>query len=116
MSCGVVSIHGLDPTLLWLWCWLAAISLIQPLAWKLPYAACMAPKRKKKLAKKRNRDAEMVSCGNCYIRAKTYVQSVLKCLKERISESEGFGEVSEIGKFELNFEGRVKFKRIHGND
>ena len=27
-----------DPMLLWLWCRLAAIAPIQPLAWELPYA------------------------------------------------------------------------------
>ena len=30
--------HGLDPVLLWLWCRLAAIALIQPLPWEPPYA------------------------------------------------------------------------------
>ena len=34
---------------LWLWCRPAAAGLIQPLALKLPYAAGMAIKRKKKL-------------------------------------------------------------------
>ena len=28
---------GLDPALLWLWCRLAAIALIQPLVWESPY-------------------------------------------------------------------------------
>ena len=37
MSCGVGHRHGLDPTLLWLWCGLAAIALIQPLAWEPPW-------------------------------------------------------------------------------
>ena len=38
-----------DPALLWLWYRLAAIALIQPLAWKLPYAmhGC-SPKEQKK--------------------------------------------------------------------
>ena len=30
---------------LWLWCRLAAVTLIQPLAWELPYAVSMALKR-----------------------------------------------------------------------
>ena len=34
-----------DPTLLWVWCRLAAAGLIQPLAWELPYAAGAALKR-----------------------------------------------------------------------
>ena len=33
---------------LWLWLRLAAVALIQPLAWELPYAADVALKRKKK--------------------------------------------------------------------
>ena len=40
--------HGLDPTLLWLWCRLAATALIRPLAWVSPRAAGAALKRKKK--------------------------------------------------------------------
>ena len=38
MSWDVSHRHGLDPALLCLWCRLAAEALIQPLAWKLPYA------------------------------------------------------------------------------
>ena len=38
ISCGVGRRHGLDPALLWLWCRLAAVAPIQPLAWELPYA------------------------------------------------------------------------------
>ena len=41
-----------DPALLWLWRRLAAVALIQPLAWELPYAAVAALKSKKE--KKRN--------------------------------------------------------------
>ena len=37
MSCGVCHSCSSDPTLLWLWCRLAAIPLIRPLAWELPY-------------------------------------------------------------------------------
>ena len=40
-----------DPALLWLWCRLAAVALIGPLAWELPYAmgaALKKPKKKKK--------------------------------------------------------------------
>ena len=37
-----------DPTLLWLWCWLAATAPIGPLAWEPPYAAGAALKRSKK--------------------------------------------------------------------
>ena len=37
-----------DPTLLWLWRGLAAIALIRPLAWQIPYVTGVALKRKKK--------------------------------------------------------------------
>ena len=33
--------------LLWLWCWLAAVALIRPLAWEPPYVAGAALKRQK---------------------------------------------------------------------
>ena len=38
--------------LLWLWCRLVAVASIWPLAWKLPYAASVAPQKPKKLKKK----------------------------------------------------------------
>ena len=46
MSCGVGGRHGLDPVLLWLWCRLAAVAQIGPLAWELPYAEGGALKTK----------------------------------------------------------------------
>ena len=45
--------HGSDPELLWLLCTLAAVALIQHLAWKLLYAAPEALK-----AKQRNKQME----------------------------------------------------------
>ena len=47
MRCGVGRGRGLDPELLWLWCRLAAVTLIQPLAWEPPCAAGAALKRQK---------------------------------------------------------------------
>ena len=48
----MVPFSGLkDPTLLWLWCRLAATALIRPLAWELPYAVGVALKKKKKKRK-----------------------------------------------------------------
>ena len=41
-----------DPALLWLWCRLAAVTLIGPLAWEPPYAMDAALNRQKD--KKRN--------------------------------------------------------------
>ena len=37
-----------DPVFLWLWCWLASVALIGPLAWEPPYAMGVALKRHKK--------------------------------------------------------------------
>ena len=48
MSCGVGRRHGLEPALLWLWYRLAAVALIHPLAWGLPYVTGAALKSKKK--------------------------------------------------------------------
>ena len=42
MSCGVGCRPSLDLALLWLWCKSAAIALIGPLAWELPYATGVA--------------------------------------------------------------------------
>ena len=50
-SCGIGHRSGSDPTLLWLWLWLwhrlAAIALLWPQAWELPYVSGMILKRKK---------------------------------------------------------------------
>ena len=48
VSCGVGRRHGLDPSFLWLWCRPAAVTLIWPLAGKLPYTAGVALKRQRK--------------------------------------------------------------------
>ena len=48
MSCGVDRRCGSDPELVWLWCRPAAVALIQPLAWELPYAAGATLKKKTK--------------------------------------------------------------------
>ena len=37
---------GSDPELLWLWCRLAALAPIQPLAWEFPWVAGSALKNK----------------------------------------------------------------------
>ena len=46
MSCGVGHRYGLD--LAWLWLWPAAVALIRPLAWELPYAGDEGLKRQNK--------------------------------------------------------------------
>ena len=52
MSCGVGRRHGLDPKLLWLWCRPAAVTPIQPLAWKPPCAVGAALQSKNKQTNK----------------------------------------------------------------
>ena len=52
MSCGVGGRFGSDLALLWLWCRLAAVASIRPLAWEPLYAVDVALKRKKKKRKK----------------------------------------------------------------
>ena len=54
MSCGVGHRYGLDLVLLWLCLRLAAVALIRPLAWELPYAAGVALKRQKQKKKHTN--------------------------------------------------------------
>ena len=50
-SCGVCCRCGLDLALLWLWHRLAALALIGPLAWELPYAVGRALKKSQKKKK-----------------------------------------------------------------
>ena len=46
----------MDPMLLWLWCRPAAATLIQPLAWEIPYATGAVLKEKKKNPKNKKSD------------------------------------------------------------
>ena len=56
MSCGVGSSRSSDPELLLLWCRLAAVTSILPLAWEPPYATGLALKKDKtKKTKKKQR-------------------------------------------------------------
>ena len=52
MSYGVGHRYSLNPALLWLWCRLAAVAPIRPLAWELPYATGETLKRKEKEERK----------------------------------------------------------------
>ena len=56
MSCGVGHRRSLNPVLLWLWCRLAAITLILLLAWELPHAMRTAQKAKKEKEKERKKE------------------------------------------------------------
>ena len=55
MSYGVGHRCSSDPKLLWLWCRLAAVAPIQPLAWEPPYAVGAALKRQKTKKKKKQK-------------------------------------------------------------
>lgn len=48
MSYAIGRRHGSYPLLLWMWCRLAAVASIRPLAWEPPYAVGVALKTKKK--------------------------------------------------------------------
>ena len=56
MSCGVGQRQGSDLALLWLWCRLAAVALMRPLAWESPYAMGAALKSKNKNEKKKKKE------------------------------------------------------------
>ena len=58
MSRGVGRRLGSDAVLLWLWCSLAAVALIRPLAWEPPYARDVALKGKKERKKERKNRRE----------------------------------------------------------
>ena len=51
MSCGVGHRPSSGLALLWLWCRLAAVAPIRPLAWEPPHASGVALKKKKKKQK-----------------------------------------------------------------
>ena len=53
VSCGVGQRPSSDPTLLWLWCMLAAAAPIGPLAWEPSYAAGATLEKKAKRQKKK---------------------------------------------------------------
>ena len=55
MHCGVDFRCSLDPTLLWLWCRLAAAAPTGPPAWEPPHAAGAALKRSKTNKKNKNK-------------------------------------------------------------
>ena len=64
VSCGVGHRCGSDPVLLWLWCSLAAVALIQTIARGRPYAVGAALKKKeRKKEKKKRREEEKKERG-----------------------------------------------------
>ena len=74
LSCGVGRRHGLDPVLLWLWCRLAAVALILPLAWEPLYAMGVALKRQKP-KKKKNPGFQLlvINLRNTYVCVCVYI-------------------------------------------
>ena len=56
VSCVVGRRPGSDPALLWLWCRLVVVALIQSLAWELPYA--MAVDLKSKVEEEKEEEEE----------------------------------------------------------
>ena len=64
MSCGMALKCSLDPALLWQWYRPAAVALIRPLAWELPYATSKTVKNKNKNKKQnqKTRNAEIKVC------------------------------------------------------
>ena len=63
LSCGAVCRCSLDPVLLWLWHRSAAVTLILPLAWELPYASGAVRKGKK--INERNSSGEENGVNKC---------------------------------------------------
>ena len=60
MSCGAVCRCSSDLALLWLWCRLAVVALIGPLAWEPPYAegAAQEIEKNKKIKNKMDLPAQ----------------------------------------------------------
>ena len=65
MSCDVGCRHGSDLALLWLWHRLVAVALIQPLAWKLPYAVGATLKTKTKTRTKQTKKPQNKQKKKC---------------------------------------------------
>ena len=81
VSCGVGHSHGSDPVLLWLQCTPAAVVLIQPLAWQLPYIAGVAlqsvkNKQTNKQTKKPPKDRS--SRKNAWLTSKKWNKNIAK--------------------------------------
>ena len=111
MSCGVGCRCGSVLALLWLWCRLATIALIQPLAWELPYAPGSAQERKegreRKKGKERKKERKLILLTSSF---KKYWRSILlhgtKCfylfkLKECVSFSSFHLPLSQEGIYHI---------------
>ena len=68
VSCGVARRLGSDLALLWFWRSLAAVALIQPVAWEPPYAVGEALKiqKKKRRKEKKKKLTEITQLCECF--------------------------------------------------
>ena len=109
MNCGVGCRFGSDPVLLWLWCRLAAVVLIWPLAWEPPHAMGAALKKEGK------KNLERVAPDNSFLDEADHLQLLRsrgclslkalarpclrewhKCIVHLPEAPKGFGHVPDI--------------------
>ena len=93
MNCGVGCRCGSDLALLWLWCGLAAIALIGPLAGEPPYATGAALKRQKTKKKKKKWASAPV---NTVVPSLPYLAVFLRESAEQVANLTDEGEASVV--------------------
>ena len=81
MSYGVGRRCGSDFELLWLWHRPVATAPIGPLAWELPYAVGVAPKRQNKTNKKNPGKLDPTACRRNYWGKKAAIGDADSCMK-----------------------------------
>ena len=84
MRCGLCCRCGSNPALMWLWYRPAAVSLIQPLAWELPYAAGAALKGQRKKKEKR-KERNIASCWKFLYGLPNFNFTILSCCLSGLS-------------------------------
>ena len=89
MSCGVCCRRSLDPAFLWLWCRVAAVAPIQPLAREHPYASGASLKRQKKKGQKNS--PFVANKKSCYQK------------KKKKKKRKKFILTSTVSEFRVNF-------------
>ena len=90
VSCGVGRRRSSDPVWLWLWCRPAAVALIGPLAWELPYATSVALKSKTK-----KRTNEKVVLNNIYVKSLLFLSEALHFLKLELQKIHQFSSAKK---------------------
>ena len=91
MSCGVGHRLGLDPPLLWLWCRLAAVALIRPLAWEPPYATGTALKNKQiKIKRSTNTQVDSLKHSHMKKHPPPELRGKRKVSRKQLSDNESF--------------------------